>query len=80
MVDTYGPYSASSLAANTFLRSLLACALPVVAKPMFNEMGIGPSCSLLAGLSCLAIPVPLIFMKYGPKLRRLSKFAVPFES
>lgn len=76
LVDTYGPYAASAIAGNTVLRSLLACVLPEAAKPMFASMGIGPGCSLLAGISCLAIPVPLVLMKYGPRLRSRSKFAI----
>ena len=75
LVDTYGLYAASAVSANTFLRSLLACAFPLVAKPMFNNLGVGPAMSVLGGIACLALPVPLIFMRYGLRLRRMSKFA-----
>ncbi|XHG05771.1 hypothetical protein AWENTII_008984 [Aspergillus wentii] len=76
LVDTYGPYAASAVSANTILRSVLACALPVAAAPMAHTLGIGPAISLLGGVSCLALPVPLLFMKYAPILRRKSNFAV----
>lgn len=80
LADTYGPkYAASAMAANTFLRSILACALPLVAKPLFNNLGVGPGCSLLGGISCLAIPAPIIFMKYSASLRRKSAFALVFD-
>lgn len=75
LVDTYVVYAASATAANTFLRSLLATAFPLVAKPMFNNLGVGPAMSILGGIACLALPVPFIFMKYGLKLRRMSRFA-----
>lgn len=75
LVDTYGLYAASAVSANTFLRSLLAAALPLVAKPMSDKLGVGPVMSILGGVACLALPVPLIFMKYGLRLRRTSKFA-----
>ena len=75
LVDTYGLYAASAVSANTFLRSLLASAFPLVAKPMFNNLGVGPAMSILGAIACLALPVPLIFMKYGLRLRRMSKFA-----
>ena len=75
LVDTYLIYAASATAANTILRSLLATAFPLVAKPMFNNLGVGPAMSLLGGLACLMLPAPLIFMKYGLTLRRMSKFA-----
>ncbi|KGO77032.1 Major facilitator superfamily domain, general substrate transporter [Penicillium italicum] len=76
LVDTYGPYAASAVSANTILRSVLACALPVAAAPMAHNLGIGPAISILGGVSCLALPVPFLFMKYTPSLRKKSKFAV----
>ncbi|KAJ3499724.1 hypothetical protein NLG97_g90 [Lecanicillium saksenae] len=75
LVDTYGMYAASALAANTFLRSLLACGLPLAARPMFSTMGVGPAVSLLGGIACAALPIPFVFYKYGARLRRASKFA-----
>ncbi|PYH97260.1 MFS general substrate transporter [Aspergillus ellipticus CBS 707.79] len=75
LIDTYGPYSASAISANTTLRSLLAAGLPLAAKPMFHNLGVGPAASLLGGIACLALPIPLIFIKYGPSLRRKSNFA-----
>lgn len=75
LVDSYGLYAASAISANTVLRSLLASAFPLVAKPMFNNLGVGPAMSILGGIACLALPVPLIFMKYGLRLRKMSKFA-----
>ena len=74
IVDTYGPYAASAMAANTFLRSLLACGLPLAARPMFLNLGVGPASSILGSISCLALPIPVLFMRYGPKLRQMSKF------
>ncbi len=79
LVDTYLLYAASAVSANTFLRSLLACAFPLVAKPMFHNLGVGPAMSILGGIACLALPVPLIFMKYGLALRKMSKFAPVHE-
>lgn len=76
LVDTYGGlYAASAVSANTFLRSVLAAAFPLAARPMFNNLGVGPAMSILGGFATLAIPVPFIFMKYGLTLRKKSKFA-----
>jgi len=72
LVDKYGLYAASAVSANTFLRSLLACSLPLAASPMFNGLGVGPAGSSVA---VLAWPVPFILMKYGLRLRGMSKFA-----
>lgn len=79
LVDVYGPYSASAVSANNFLRSLMACGLPLAARPMFLRLGVGPAASVLGGISCLALPVPWIFMRYGAALRKASKFAQTLE-
>lgn len=42
---------------------------------MFSALGIGGGASLLGGFASLALPVPWLFMRYGLKLRRMSKFA-----
>ena len=78
LIDTYGLYAASAVSANTFLRSVLAAALPLVARPMFHNLGVGPAMSILGGIAVLAIPVPFVFMKYGLALRKKSSFA-PIE-
>ncbi|KFY81579.1 hypothetical protein V500_11285 [Pseudogymnoascus sp. VKM F-4518 (FW-2643)] len=62
LIDAYGPFASSAIASNTFLRSLLACAMPLAARPMFLNMGVGPAASLLGAISCLALPVPFMFM------------------
>ncbi|PPJ49817.1 hypothetical protein CBER1_03353 [Cercospora berteroae] len=79
LVDVYGLYAASATSANTILRSLLACGLPLAAKPMFHGLGVGPATSILGGISCLALPVPIIFMKIGLRLRKKSRFAPVLE-
>lgn len=75
LVDTYGLYAASATAANTFLRSLLACGLPLAVRPMFRAIGVGPGMSVLGGVAAIAIPVPFLFMKFGYSLRKRSRFA-----
>ncbi|EXJ80437.1 hypothetical protein A1O1_08582 [Capronia coronata CBS 617.96] len=75
LVDVYGQYAASATAANTFLRSLLSCGLPLAVRPMFFAMGVGPAMSVMGAVAAAALPVPFVFMKYGHALRRRSKFA-----
>lgn len=75
LVDAYGPYAANAVSANTILRTVLACALPIAARPMFVNMGVAPAASLLGGISCLALPVPFLFMRYTWALWRKSRFA-----
>lgn len=42
---------------------------------MFNRLGIGWGNSLLAFLSIVFIPIPFVLVRYGEKLRRMSKHA-----
>ncbi|KAK9894126.1 MFS general substrate transporter [Cystobasidium minutum MCA 4210] len=75
LLDAYTASAASAVAANTFLRSAAAGALPLVARPMYNNLGIPWACSLL-GFICIAFAgIPVLFFKYGPRLRAMSRLA-----
>lgn len=70
LVDTYGSFAASAVSANTILRSLVACGLPLAVRPMFDNLGgVGPGCSLLGGIAVLALPVPWVFVRYAAVFR-----------
>ena len=73
LVDTYGPLAASAVSANTILRSILACGLAVAARPMFTTLGVPVASSILGAVSVLALPIPLLFMRYHGVLRARSK-------
>ncbi|MCJ1334184.1 hypothetical protein MMC10_010891 [Thelotrema lepadinum] len=78
LVDIYQQYAASAVSANTLLRSLLAAGLPLASGPMVTNLGVGPAMSILGGVAALALPIPFLLMKYGPAMRRKSKFA-PYD-
>lgn len=75
IIDCYLMLAASALAANTFLRSFFAAAFPLFAPPMFRNLGINWAMTLLGCLSCLMIPVPFLFYRFGRRIRERSKFA-----
>ncbi|EXJ85864.1 hypothetical protein A1O1_06233 [Capronia coronata CBS 617.96] len=75
LVDVYGLYAASATAANTFLRSILAAGLPLAARPMFHNLGVGPAMSILGAVAAALLPVPFLLMKYGLALRKRSTYA-----
>ena len=52
----------------------MAAGMPLVAKPMFNNLGVGPAMSILGCVATLMIPVPFLFMRYGLVLRKKSRF------
>ncbi|KAL3486488.1 major facilitator superfamily domain-containing protein [Aspergillus germanicus] len=73
LVDMYGIYAASSTAAVTFLRSIMAAGLPLAAHPMIDALDVGPAVSIIGAVATVLLPIPFLFMKYGPRLRKLSK-------
>lgn len=49
------------------MRSIFAAALPLVAQPLFHNLGINWACTLLGCISVLLAVVPFLFYIYGPK-------------
>lgn len=75
LVDTFRQYSASAVAANTFLRSMFAAGFPLAISPLYHNLGVGPGQSIFAGFAALLIPVPFIFYMYGKRIRAKSKWS-----
>ncbi|RSL61590.1 hypothetical protein CEP54_006163 [Fusarium duplospermum] len=78
LVDAYLEYAASAIAASTVFRSLVGALLPLAGRKMYDTLGLGWGTSLLAFIAVAAIPVPLIFIKYGEKIRSRNLFDVQF--
>ncbi|KAF1980828.1 MFS general substrate transporter [Aulographum hederae CBS 113979] len=76
IMDFYGPlYGASAMAGNVLLRYVLGAALPLCSIQMYEGMGTEWATSLLAFISLLMAVIPWCFYRWGPALRRISKFA-----
>ncbi|CZR69920.1 related to multidrug resistant protein [Phialocephala subalpina] len=69
LVDAYTRYAASAIAAATILRSILGAFLPLAGQPMYDKLGIGWGNSLLGFLALAMTPIPLVFWKYGERIR-----------
>ncbi|KAM5441015.1 hypothetical protein MferCBS31731_003799 [Microsporum ferrugineum] len=78
MIDTYGKFSASALAAVGTLRSLTAFGFPLFAPYVFETIGYGWTGSLL-GFCALGMGLPgvALIWVYGKVLRRRSTLAAP---
>ncbi|GFZ49505.1 Caffeine resistance protein 5 [Saitozyma sp. JCM 24511] len=68
----YPEFAASVLASNDFFRSMMGAGMPLVAVPMFGNLGIDWGNTLLGCLTVLFIPIPFVLFKYGPWLRARS--------
>ncbi|KAH8803030.1 major facilitator superfamily domain-containing protein [Xylogone sp. PMI_703] len=75
LVDSYPLYAASSLAANSFARSTFGAVFPLFGVQMYHKLGDQWATSLLAFLTVAMMPFPIIFFKYGKKIRGKSRFA-----
>ena len=67
--------AASAIAANTFLRSLAGAGFPLFSIYMFNALKVNWTGTLLGCVAAVLVPIPVIFFKFGSKIRARSKFA-----
>ncbi|KAJ8130782.1 hypothetical protein O1611_g2847 [Lasiodiplodia mahajangana] len=74
LVDSYPMYSASAIAANIILRSIVGALLPLAGPPLYESLGLGWGNSLLGFICILMIPLPIIFYKFGGRLRKAKRF------
>ena len=70
LVDAFTVYSASALAANTILRSLVGAVLPLAGPAMYKTLGLGWGNSLLGFIALGCVPIPVVFYLYGERIRR----------
>jgi DHA1 family multidrug resistance protein-like MFS transporter len=61
-------------AATDFTRSAFACGAVIFSRPLYENLGVGPGCSLLAGLTIGCVVGIYVLYNYGEKLRLRSKF------
>ncbi|KAI9049928.1 hypothetical protein LZ554_006075 [Drepanopeziza brunnea f. sp. 'monogermtubi'] len=75
LVDAYLMFAASAIAANTFLRSLAGAGFPLFAQYMINALKVNWTSTLLGCVAAVLVPIPMVFYKYGAKIRQKSAFA-----
>ncbi|KAL8287242.1 hypothetical protein RQP46_003694 [Phenoliferia psychrophenolica] len=80
LIDCYLQNAASALAINTVFRSSFGAGFPLFAGQMYRKLGTPGASSLLGGLAVVFIPVPFLLMKYGKRIRGMSKNAIVREN
>lgn len=73
LVDSYPIYAASAIAANVILRSLVGALLPLAGPPMYASLGLGWGNTLLGLICIVMIPLPVLFYKFGARLRKAQR-------
>lgn len=75
IIDSYGEHAASALASITMARYLVAGGMVMAARPMYEGIGVHWTMTLMGCISALLAPMPLLFKKYGVRLRTRSTYA-----
>lgn len=73
--DSYGPYAASAVSAVSLTRTLAAAVFPLFTYQMFSGLGTNVAASILAAVATAFAFTPILFLRYGAKLRKKSKVA-----
>lgn len=74
LVDAYLPTAACVIAAATVIRSLIGVILPLFTNDMYSALGPRWAGVLIAGLGFVFIPVPMVLIRYGRRIRRMTKY------
>ncbi|BGP28037.1 hypothetical protein JCM10295v2_007024 [Rhodotorula toruloides] len=75
LTDVYQTHAASALAAGMASRALIGSVFPLFSLQLYRAATVQGATCLFAGIACLLAPIPFVFKKKGPGLRRRSKFA-----
>lgn len=71
LVDAFGIYAASATAGTVILRNAGAASLPLAGPSLIEKVGIGWGYSVLALLGAVAVPIPILLIQMGLRLRKL---------
>jgi MFS family permease len=80
LIDVYGVFTASVLAANSVLRYLFGFAFPLFTKYMYQNLGIHWASSVPAFLAAACLPAPFLLYKYGAVIRAHCHYAAKSEA
>ncbi|KAL8745990.1 MAG: hypothetical protein Q9184_007806, partial [Pyrenodesmia sp. 2 TL-2023] len=73
-IDSFQKYAASAIAAGAVFRSIMGGIIPIFAPAIFENVGYGWGVSVFAFLSLALSPAPLLFYKFGARIRE--RFAI----
>lgn len=72
IVNCYVATANSAISANTSVRAVFGAAFPLFAQTMYLRLGVKWATNTLAFIAAAAIPIPILFFKYGARLRAAS--------
>ncbi|KAL8997000.1 MAG: hypothetical protein Q9188_006435 [Gyalolechia gomerana] len=75
LADSYTLFAGSALSGLALLRSLFSAVFPLFTGPMYRNLGPNLASTILAVLATLFCVCPVLFIKYGKRIRAASPFA-----
>lgn len=76
LTDSFELFAASAIAANTIVRSVLGAVLPLCAPALYERLGYGWGNSLLGFIVLVFVPVTVLFIRFGEKMRLDARFRI----
>jgi MFS family permease len=76
IIDVYSRNAASGLVFVSLMRYLAAGAMIEIAIPMYTNIGVTYSLTILGVIGTILAPIPLILYHYGPVIRARSKMTI----
>ncbi|KAF5866832.1 hypothetical protein ETB97_008636 [Aspergillus alliaceus] len=80
LIDTYEAYAASALSCLTLMRYLVSGAMIEVSIPFYKNLGVPHTLTILGCINAVLVPVPYVSYRYGPWIRKRSKYGKMFAS
>ena len=78
IVDAYGVYAASAVAAVAVLRCCSGAFLPLAGPAMYARFGISWGNSFLGFIALAWVPAPLLLSRYGQRMRKKERIELLF--
>jgi DHA1 family multidrug resistance protein-like MFS transporter len=75
IVDLYQIHATSAISVHVVFRSLLTASFPLWSTPLFSRLGVSWTLSVLALMSLVLVPAPILLYIYGQKIRDWSRFS-----
>ncbi|QIW96717.1 hypothetical protein AMS68_002235 [Peltaster fructicola] len=75
LADSYTIYAASGFAGLVLSRASTCAVIVPFTRPMYVNLGYNVATSILAAIATIFCAAPVVFMKYGKRLREASRFA-----
>lgn len=76
IVDAFGIHAVSASAAMLAFRNATAAILPLLGSPLFDKLGEGWGGAVLGFIALALVPVPVLYVRYGERLRKQSKLLI----